>query len=131
LADRTELVCRLTTGMASAAVVDSTLVHADGIDFILLKPMWLAIGLFVALPGIFGTLIGPAVEAVSKPDSWTAQRRRRWLIPHLAVGCFPLTVLILLIALATVALVAETGRANSAFAQDAVVPTGSPFPLAA
>ncbi len=83
---------RLTTGLASAAVVGSMLVHADGIDFTLLKPTWLAIGLFVALPGVFGALIGSAVEAVSKPDSWTAQGRRRWLLPAIAVGCFPLTV---------------------------------------
>jgi hypothetical protein len=83
---------RLTTGLASAAVVGSMLVHADGIDFTLLKPTWLAIGLFVALPGAFGALIGSAVEAVSKPDSWTAQVRRRWLLPAIAVGCFPLTV---------------------------------------
>ena len=42
---------RLTTGLAAAAVVGSMLVHADGIDFTVLKPTWLAIGVFVALPG--------------------------------------------------------------------------------
>ena len=83
---------RLTTGLASAAVVGSMLVHADGIDFTLLKPTWLAIGLFVALPGLFGVLIGSAVDAVSSPDSGTAQGRRRWLLPLLAVACFPGTV---------------------------------------
>jgi hypothetical protein len=82
---------RITTGLASAAVVGSMLVHADGIDFTLLKPTWLAIGLFVALPGLFGIFIGSAVDTVSKPDSWTAQGRRRWLLPVIAVGCFPLT----------------------------------------
>lgn len=89
---------RLTTGLASAAVVGSMLVHADGIDFTLLKPTWLAIGLFVALPGLFGTLVGSAVDRVSKPDSWTARGRRRWLLPLIAVGLFPLTVPFLLFA---------------------------------
>ena len=83
---------RLTTGLASAAVVGSMLVHSDGIDFTLLQPTWLAIGLFVALPGLFGTLIGSAVDGVGKPHSWTLQGRRRWLLPLMAVGCFPPTV---------------------------------------
>jgi hypothetical protein len=93
---------RLTTGLASAAVVGSMLVHADGIDFTLLKPTWLAIGLFVALPGLFGTLIGSAVVAVSKPESWTSQGRRRWLVPLIVVVCFPPTVLLLFFAFAVV-----------------------------
>jgi hypothetical protein len=89
---------RLTTGLASAAVVGSMLVHADGIDFTLLEPTWLAIGLFVALPGLFGTLIGAAIDSASRPESWTAQGRRRWLLPVIAVGCFPPTVVFLLVA---------------------------------
>ena len=89
---------RVTTGLASAAVVGSMLVHADGIDFTVLKPTWLAIGLFVALPGLFGVVIGPAVDAVSKQDSWTRHGRRRWLLPVILVGCFPPTVLFLLFA---------------------------------
>ena len=83
---------RLTTGLASAAVAGSMLVHADGIDFTVLKPTWLAIGLFVALPGLFGTFIGSVVDAVGKPGSWTAQGRRGWLLPVILVGCFPLTL---------------------------------------
>ncbi|MEX2623208.1 MAG: hypothetical protein WD651_05750 [Acidimicrobiia bacterium] len=93
---------RLTTGLGSAAVVGSMLVHAGGIDFTVLKPTWLAIGLFVALPGVFGTVIGSAVDAVGEPDSWTAQGRRRWLLPLIAVGCFPFTVLFLFFALVIV-----------------------------
>lgn len=74
------------------------LVHTGGIDFTQLQPTWLAIGLFVALPGVFGTLIGSAVDAVSRPDSWTIRARRRWLLPLIAVSCFPLSFLFLLIA---------------------------------
>ncbi len=86
---------RLTTGLASAAVVGSGLVHADGIDFILLKPTWLAIGLFVALPGVFGAFIGPVVDRVASPDSWTARGRRRWVLPVLSIALFPLTMMII------------------------------------
>ena len=62
----------LTTGLAAAVVVGSMLVHADGIDFRALKPTWLAIGIFIALPGLFGGLVGVVVDAVRRPDSWTA-----------------------------------------------------------
>ena len=89
---------RLTTGLASAAVVGSMLVHADGIDFTVLKPTWLAIGLFVALPGLFGTLIGAFVDAVQRPDSWTARGRRRWILPLVGVVCFPATLFFLVLA---------------------------------
>jgi hypothetical protein len=83
---------RLTTGLAAAAVAGSMLVHADGIDFTLLKPKWLAISLFVVLPGVFGALIGVWVDAVQRPDSWTARGRRRWVLALVCVVCFPATV---------------------------------------
>lgn len=89
---------RLTTGLAAAAVVGASLVHADGVDFTLLGPTWLAIGLFVALPGLFGLLIGPTVDAVARPGSWTAAGRRRGSLPVLLVACFPLTLFVVAIA---------------------------------
>ena len=90
---------RLTTGLASAAVVGWMLVHADGIDFTLLKPTWLAIGLFVALPGLFGTLIGPVVDAARRSSQRrTDGGRRRWVFPILASLAFPATVPVLLVA---------------------------------
>ena len=88
----------VTTGLAAGAVVGSMLVHSNGIDFTLLQPTWLAIGLFVALPALFGTLVGVAVDSVSRPDSWTNRGRRRWVLPVLAVGCFPATLPIALVA---------------------------------
>jgi hypothetical protein len=95
---------RLTVGLASAAVVGSMLVQTEGIDFTLLEPTWLAIALFVALPGIFGAFVGSAVESVGKPGSWTARGRRRWLLPLIAVGLFPTTFPILIFALAVLGL---------------------------
>jgi hypothetical protein len=93
---------RFTTGIAAAVVAGSMLVHADGIDFTLLQPTWLAIGLFVALPGLFGVLIGASVDRVARPDSWTNRGRRRWVLPVLAVGCFPASAIGLPFALAVV-----------------------------
>jgi hypothetical protein len=103
---------RLTTGAAAAVVAGSMLVHADGIDFTLLQPTWLAIGLFVALPGLFGTLIGISVDAVRRPDSWTSDGRRRWLLTIACIVCFPATLLLVAVALIVVvfwAIVREAG----------------------
>lgn len=78
---------RLTVAAASGAVVGSMLVHADGIDFRLLKPMWLAVGLFVALPAVFGVAIGAAVDRMSidvPQHGW-----RRWALPIVLVVAFP------------------------------------------
>lgn len=90
---------RLTTGLAAAAVAGSMLVHSDGIDFRVLKPTWLAIGAFVALPGLFGILVGTFVDVVQQPDSWTDRGRRRWILPVVAVACFPATLVPLAISL--------------------------------
>ncbi|MBI4883398.1 MAG: hypothetical protein HY826_05015 [Actinobacteria bacterium] len=84
---------RLTTGLAAGAVVGSMLIHADGIDFTVLKPTWLAIGLFVALPAVFGAAIGAVVDAVGRPDSWTARGRTRWVLPLIVLVCFPMSLL--------------------------------------
>ena len=79
---------QVTVGVACAAVVGSMLIHAGGVDFTQLKPKWLSIGLFIALPGVFGTFIGPTVNAVRSTQSWTVRGRRRWLIPIVLLGCF-------------------------------------------
>ena len=86
---------RLTVALASGAVVGSMLIHADGIDFRLLKPTWLAIGLFVLLPAVFGAAIGPVVDRVSRPTSRTAVGRLRWILPVVLIVAFPLTLPIL------------------------------------
>ena len=45
------------------------LIHADGIDFRLLTPTWLAIGLFVALPALFGVAIAMTVDRLDRLGS--------------------------------------------------------------
>ena len=94
---------RLTTGLASAVVAGSMLVHDKGIDFHVLQPTWLAIGLFVALPGLFGIAIAAAVDAVRRPDTWTTRGRRRWVLVILSVAFFPATLLIVMVAIVVTA----------------------------
>ncbi len=100
---------RVTVGLAAGAVVGSMLVHSNGIDFTQLKPTWLAIGLFVALPAVFGTFIGAAVDAADKSDSWTMVGRRRWLVPLVAIACFPPTIVIVAVITAVTAIATTIG----------------------
>ncbi|MGB5757944.1 MAG: hypothetical protein WBM50_13590 [Acidimicrobiales bacterium] len=94
---------RLTTAVASGAVVGSMLVHSDGVDFRLLKPLWLAIGLFVALPALFAVAIGLGVDRVASADSWTKVGRRRWALPLVLIAGFPLVLFIAVPALLVLA----------------------------
>lgn len=89
---------RLTTAIGAGVVVGSMLIHADGVDFTMLKPTWLAVALFVAVPATFGAVIGSVVERVSAPRSWTRRGPWRWLMPVALVGCFPQTWPMLVIA---------------------------------
>ena len=94
---------RVTVAAASGAVVGSMLLHSDGIDFALLEPTWLAIGLFVGLPALFGAMIGPVVDRVASPGSWTASRPWVWVVPVGLVALFPATLMILAVAVPVVA----------------------------
>jgi hypothetical protein len=87
---------RCTVGTASGVVVGSMLVHSDGIDFHALKPLWLAVGLFVALPAVFGAAIAHAVDRLALGE-WPPGRRR-WVLPALLVVAFPLVIPIVMIA---------------------------------
>ncbi len=75
---------RCTVAAATGAVVGSMLVHEDGIDFRFLKPLWLAIGLFVALPAVFGLAIGAAVDRVARIP-WPVGHRW-WIVPLVLLG---------------------------------------------
>ena len=84
---------RATLGIAAGIVAGSMLVHADGIDFTVLKPKWLAIGLFIALPALFAVVMGVVVDSVDRPTSWTAKGRSRWLLPVIVVSCVPVVLI--------------------------------------
>lgn len=101
---------RATTALASGAVGGSILVHADGVDYRLLKPTWLAIALFIALPAVFGWLIGPVVDRVRDPESWSRAGRRIWALPVIALVSFPLAVFPLLFAVVVIAVLIGLGE---------------------
>lgn len=49
-------------GLLGAVAAGSFIVHAEGIDFFLLEPRWLAVVLFVALPGLGCVLLSMLAE---------------------------------------------------------------------
>lgn len=48
--------------LLAAAIVGAGVVHEDGVDFQLLEPVGLAVGLFVALPAVAAALVAVLVE---------------------------------------------------------------------
>ena len=44
--------------LAAATFVGAQTVHTDGVDFHLLEPLWLTVGLFVLIPGLWGATVG-------------------------------------------------------------------------
>lgn len=63
----------LSVGGGPAVVVGSMLVQTDGVDFRLLQPTWLAIALFVAIPGVFAALLTLVSERVLR--AWSTSPR--------------------------------------------------------
>jgi hypothetical protein len=82
----------LTVALGSGAVVGGMLVHTDGVDFTTLEPTWLAIACFVAIPALFGGLVGVLLERCGRADAWSGTGWRRRALPVVAVACFPLVV---------------------------------------
>lgn len=103
---------RLTLALGAGAVAGSMLVHADGVDFTVLKPKWLAIGLFVALPALFAVVLAAMVDSVSRPDSWTARRPWRWLLPLVVLACFPVMIIFTAMVLVPVGFWAMAGEGD-------------------
>ncbi|MFS3128978.1 hypothetical protein ACLM5J_11300 [Nocardioides sp. Bht2] len=70
----------LSIGLGPAVVVGDQLVHVDGVDFTLLQPAWLAIVMFLAIPGLYAALLTVLAE--------------RWLAPtgFFATGPLPLAL---------------------------------------
>ncbi|MEP6598987.1 MAG: hypothetical protein ABJB98_06000 [Actinomycetota bacterium] len=62
-----------TLALGPAVVVGAVLVHTDGVDFQVLEPTWLAIGLFVAIPGAYAALLTLLAEGIISADGWWAR----------------------------------------------------------
>ena len=61
----------------TAALGGATFVHADGIDYALLDPLWLAIAFFVALPALAGLSVAWLVERLEARGAPFRRRHAR------------------------------------------------------
>ena len=57
----------LSISVGPAVVAGASIVHVDGVDFTTLEPAWLAIAMFVLIPGVYAALLTVVAE--------------RWLAP--------------------------------------------------
>lgn len=69
-------------GLLTALVGGSVVVHPGGIDFKLLSPLWLAIAMFVILPGLYGAAVSAMAENLGA-------RVSNRVIPWLAILALP------------------------------------------
>jgi hypothetical protein len=81
----------------AAAVGGSQVVHAEGIDFTLLDPLWLAVLWFVLLPGL------AALVVVLLAERWLADGSSRPPLPALVIAAVTGTVALVLGAVAVAA----------------------------
>ena len=70
------------TSLAAASFAGAGIVHTDGVDFRLLDPLWLTVGLFVLIPGLWGATVVVVTERLlrSRVVEGLPQRvhRRYW-----------------------------------------------------
>jgi hypothetical protein len=113
-----------TCALGAGLVVGSMLVHADGVDFTLLSPRWLAVALLVGIPALFGALVVPLVERFDDDNGWFHTRPLRTAAMPLVIWAFPLLfVFVALPVLAVAALVWFT-PARRAFGSTAMTVGG-------
>lgn len=110
----------LSIGLGPAVAVGDQLVHVDGVDFTLLEPAWLAIGLFIAIPGIYAGLLTVLAERWLEPDRFFAVGP--WplaLAPLLAFG--PLAPILLVLGVGWIVLELVRRRSDGALPGASVV----------
>ncbi len=69
--------------MSAAAVAigtaaGGTIVHPTGIDFVFLEPLWLTVGLFVAIPAAWGAAVAATMETGWRFTADLPGRPQRW-----------------------------------------------------
>jgi hypothetical protein len=88
----------LSISLGPAVVLGSSLVHSTGVDFILLRPTWLAIALFVTIPGLYAALLTILCERWLNPDGRFMQARSPLVFAPLVLSlAYPPGLLILLL----------------------------------
>jgi hypothetical protein len=56
------------TSLATATFVGAIIVNPDGVDFRILDPLWLTVGLFVLIPGLWGATVVVVTERLLRSD---------------------------------------------------------------
>jgi hypothetical protein len=103
----------LSIGLGPAVVVGDRLVHVDGVDFAILDPVWLAIALFVLIPGVYAVALSLLAERWLAADGFFA--RATWpraLAPLVLFG--PLVPVLVVLALGHLALDVVRRRSGGA-----------------
>ncbi|MFC5727856.1 MULTISPECIES: hypothetical protein [Nocardioides] len=97
----------VSMSVGAGVVAGSLIVHTDGVDFTLLGPVWLTVGLFVAIPVVYAAALTLLAEHWLDSDGWSARARLRTVMATLLLW---LPVLPLLPVLAGIWLGAEWYR---------------------
>lgn len=100
----------ITVSVTAGLLVGSMVIHAEGVDFVLLGPLWFSVSLFIGLPVVAGTALAWAVDAVAAHRGWATQRPWAWLLPLLLALTVPLVTPLILLVLAVVAALLPLGR---------------------
>lgn len=85
----------LSLAVGPAVVVGALIVHTDGVDFTRLEPTWLAIVLFVAIPGGYAALLTVLAERLLQQQRWTTAPR--WQVVAVLTLWLPVAPLLLLL----------------------------------
>ncbi|HVE97918.1 MAG TPA: hypothetical protein VNA12_01925, partial [Mycobacteriales bacterium] len=73
----------VSVSLGSGVVVAALIVHTDGVDFTLLQPTALTVGLFVAIPVVYAALLTLVTERWIAAGGWPAQGRLRAVLATL------------------------------------------------
>ncbi len=92
-------------GVALAAGGGASIVHRDGVDFRFLEPLWLTVGLFVLLPGLWGATVVLLTERLLRPGALSPTPPAR--IGERRFGLIGWTLLIVITVVGTLDLVAD------------------------
>lgn len=108
--------------LGPAVVVGSMLVHTNGVDFLILRPRWLPIAMFVAIPGLYAAVLTLAAETWLRHDS-TGSRLPLGLLAAPVVALFAFPPLAFLMIAGWFAIYgARRTRAGAAFLDHQVAP---------
>ncbi|HWM21145.1 MAG TPA: hypothetical protein VNO51_15745 [Ilumatobacteraceae bacterium] len=100
--------------LVGTTVGGSAILHADGVDFNLLEPTWLAVAMFVAIPAGGAALMAAWVE---RWDGWWFTQRRRTIVAALPALILVPLILPFVVAAAAIVLVStasQSGRIRTA-----------------